>query len=94
MRQLREARSAAEQLENFLARKGAEDRYMTSLSPAARQAADAAARQQRREQLARQMVQEGFTGRAAPGELLRYYPASYSPLREAAERLAAERAQP
>ena len=74
MRQLREARSAAEQLENFLAQKEAEGRYMTSLNPAHRQAADAAARQLRRDQLARQMVQEGFTGRAAPGELMRFYP--------------------
>ena len=69
MRQLRDARSQAEALENYLA----------SLNPAYRQAADAEARRERLPKL----IPASFRGRMAPEEVLRFYPTSYENLRGA-----------
>ena len=78
MRLLRDARSQAEALENI-------DEYLGTLNPAYRQVADAAERHRKRGELVKQMVQEAFTGRGAPEEMLRFYPTSYKNLREAVQ---------
>ena len=82
MRLLRDARSQAEGLESFLVQREQEDRCLASLSPAYRQAAAA---EERRRKI-KKMVEEGlFRGRAAPEEVLLFYPTSYGRLREAVQ---------
>ena len=78
MRLRREAGSQAEALESILAQREQEDRYLASLNPAYRQAAA----EERRGKI-KKMLEEGpFRGRAAPEEVLRFYPTSYGRLRE------------
>ena len=60
MRQLRDARSQAEAIEH----------YLSTLTPAYRQAAEG-------RQRINELVDSVFRGRTAPEEVLRYYPTSY-----------------
>ena len=71
MRQLRDARSQAEALENYLA----------TLNPAYRRAADADARRERLKAMLRDS--DPFRGRMALEEVARFYPTSYGNLRDA-----------
>ena len=85
MRLLRDARSQAEALENYLNDRAKIDEYLGTLNPAYRHAADAAERHRKRGKLVKQMAQEAFRGRGAPEEMLQFYPTSYKNLREAVQ---------